>query len=239
MDPAPTPAPTPAPAPAPAPEPAPTPTPAPAPAPTPDPTPAPGSVPPQPGPEDQPLGEPGLRALQAERDRARQLERDLAAERQRREALERQNETETQRLQREAAEGRALSQQGTTQLREARTILALSGVGLSGPKALAAYRLLDGLEYDEANNPTNLPQRIEAATAVYGAEMFAGATPATPDPNNPNPVPPSTPPAVPTTVLPNLHQGPSATPTDKAKEDKAVQDFMRTHYPSAIPVQTS
>jgi hypothetical protein len=164
--------------------------------------------PPQP-PADQPLGEAGQRALVAERearkaaeainaqsqdaralkaseDARQKAEREAAEAKTRLETLQRAQESETERLKREAEEGRNLAQQGTAAVREARLLTSLTGRGLAGPNALAAVRLLDGVEFDAANNPTNLDARLTAARQLYGEAPFsAGATP----PGTPSPVP--------------------------------------------------
>lgn len=186
----------------PAPEPTP-PVPAPAPAPTP---PAP------PNPEDQ-LGEAGKRAIQAERDARAKAEREAAEAKRRLKEMEQANESEAQRKEREAEEGRRLAEEGRAALREAKTITALAGQGIIGPTALAAVKLLDGVEYDDANQPTNLSDRLTAAKAVYGEQVFAGATPVpTPSPTTPDPASPA---------LPNLHQG----PRDAAAEEEENAAF--------------
>jgi hypothetical protein len=154
--------------------------------------------PPQP-PADQPLGEAGQRALVAERearkaaeainaqsqdaralkaseDARQKAEREAAEAKTRLETLQRAQESETERLKREAEEGRNLAQQGTAAVREARLLTSLTGRGLAGPNALAAVRLLDGVEFDAANNPTNLDARLTAARQLYGEAPFsAGA----------------------------------------------------------------
>ena len=66
-------------------------------------------------PADEPLGEPGKKALQAERDRAKELEKQLNAATSRLTEIERANETEAQRLQREAQEAREALPKGITE----------------------------------------------------------------------------------------------------------------------------
>jgi len=60
-------------------------------------------------------------------------------------------------------------------LRKANLLEALTTHGLTGAKAKAAARLLDHVEYDDDDEPTNLQDAIKAATAEYGEEMFKGA----------------------------------------------------------------
>lgn len=198
------------------PEPTPTPTPAPASAPEPTPTPA-------PAPADPPLGEGGQRALEAERQARKDAEKKLAAERTRREALEREQMTENERLKAEAEDGKRLSAQATEKLRQAKLALALGGEGITGPVAKAALRLLDGVEFDESDEPVNLSERLEAAKATYGEEMFKGATP------TPAPEP------TPTPAHPSLHQGAAPAATVDPDEEAKFAQYMAENFPGALP----
>lgn len=65
-------------------------------------------------PAEEQLGEGGKKALQAERDRAKELEKQLNAATARLTEFERATETETQRLQREAQEAREALPAGIT-----------------------------------------------------------------------------------------------------------------------------
>lgn len=65
-------------------------------------------------PADEPLGEGGLKALQAERERAKELQKQLEAASTRLAEIERQNETALERAQREALEAREALPQGIT-----------------------------------------------------------------------------------------------------------------------------
>lgn len=203
------------------PNPAPTPAPAPAPAP-------PAPTPPAPTGGD-PLGEAGLRALQAERDARADAERKYQAEKTARETLEREKMTKEQQLEADAKAGRDATATATSMLHKAMTVTALAGKGLVGPKALAASKLIDGLQFDDQGIPTNLDARIEAAKVLYGADLFTGATPApTPTPNAPTP--PTPPPH------PSLHQGPRQ---PAAEDEEAKFDaFMRANFPDAVPAKT-
>jgi hypothetical protein len=192
--------------------PAPTPTPEPTPAPTPDPA----------------LGPNGERALQAERDARKEAEKQARAEKARADALEREKLSETDKLKADAERGRELAEQATAKLRAANLTVALGAAGLVGPRAKAAARLLDGVEYDDADEPTNLIDRLAAAKAAYGEELFQGATP-TPAPNSePTPHP----------AHPSLHQGASAKPADP-KEDEKFAAYMRQNFPGAMPAPTT
>lgn len=201
-------------------------TPTPEAAPTPAPTPAPQQTP---APSEPPLGEAGLRALQAERDARAEAERQRAETQRELDELKRANETEVQRKEREAEEGRQLAEQGRAALREAKTITALASAGIVGPAAAAAVRLLDGVQYDDAHQPINLTDRLAAAKAAYGEQVFAGATPAPTSTTTPTPTPT---PTVPT----NLHQGPRATPTQE-EEDAQFEAAFASAFPHHAQAQ--
>jgi hypothetical protein len=153
-----------------------------------------------PGEGDGELGEGGKRALQAERDARKK------AEQQAREALNAHARSlgveepeklskgkiaeaikEKQRAQlskEEAAQDRAREAEekaaaATQKARRANLLTALAEEqNLMGGKAKAAARLLDGeVEYDDDDEPTNLPDAIKAAKAEYGEDVFKGATP--------------------------------------------------------------
>jgi hypothetical protein len=221
-DPQPTPTPTPTPTPAPAPTPEPT---LGQPQPTPAPTPAPAGDPSQ-------LGDAGKRALDAEREARRQAEAAAAREKQRADELEKAQLSETDRLRKEAEEGKKLAQAGVTQMRDARLLVSLTSKGITGPKAQAAMKLLEGVQYDDAHVPTNLDTAIEVAKARYGAELFAGATPAPTPAPGPGATPPATPPPAPTPG--DLHQGvrPQA---DQLTEDQKWRAFMEQNFPGVVP----
>jgi hypothetical protein len=198
--------------------------------PTPPPTPVPPPAPTPPAPQPpEPLREEGLRALRAERERAETAERrarDAEAEATR---LRQEQESEQDRLRREAQEGRDARSEGIRLAREAHTLNALAGQGVVGPKAQAALRLLEGVQYDEHNHtPTNLGDRIEAAKALYGAEVFGGATP----PPAPVPPAPGVPPVIPPVV--DLHQGPRA-PANGPTDDELADSYGRAHFAEMMP----
>lgn len=64
---------------------------------------------------DEPLGENGLKALQAERDRARDLERQLKAANDQLAQIERSNETAIEKAQREANEAQEAAAKATAE----------------------------------------------------------------------------------------------------------------------------
>jgi FtsZ-binding cell division protein ZapB len=194
----------------------------------------PSQAPPEPALDPPDLGEAGKRAIAIERDRAKMADREVARLKRENEALKpfkqqaeelrAAQETENERLQREAENGRQLAAEAAAQLQQAHTITALAEAGLIGPPAQAAMRLVDGVTYDPTtHHPTNLQERLDAAKAVYGPQYFQGATPA--------PTPPSAMPPVP--GFPAVHQGPRATP--EPNEDEQFATFMRMHFPYVAP----
>jgi hypothetical protein len=88
--------------------------------------------------------------------------------------LEEQGLSETEKLKKAAEDGTKLSEAGTRKLRQANLIVALSEKGLSGGRAKAASKLLDGIEFDDDDEPKNLDAALKAAAATYGDELFGG-----------------------------------------------------------------
>jgi hypothetical protein len=148
------------------------------------------------------LGDAGKAALDAERKRARDAEKALKDAQAKLDEIEKSKLSETDKLKKDAEEGKQLAATATQKLRKANLILALADEGLTGGKAKAAARLLDTVDYDDNDEPTNLKDAITAATAEYGEDMFKGATP--PPPPDP----------------PDLHHGPRSPVTDD--EDAAL-----------------
>jgi hypothetical protein len=181
--------------------------------PTPD-TPAPATV------ETEPtLGPAGERALAAERDARKKAEAEAREAKRRADELEREQMSEQERLKAEAEEGRRLKAEAEETLRQANLLTALGGHGLVGPKAKAAVRLLEGVEFDDGQQPTNLDAAMDAAKATYGTDLFTvGATP-TPTPPAPE--------------QPNLHQG--ARKTAQPSEADMHREYMRTFFPGEQP----
>jgi len=197
----------------PTPDPKPDPTP-PAPPPSSPPPPAGGTPPADP---DQ-LGAAGKAALDRERQARKEAEKAQREMKARLDALEAEKLSESEKLQREALQGRELAAKATQKLREANLLTALAESGLTGPKAKAAVRLLDSIEYDDGDEPTNLPERIEAAKATFGAELFQGATP--PPAANGKPASPA---------RPDVHQGPRR--DAEPDEDEQFAAYMKQHFP--------
>jgi hypothetical protein len=199
-----------------------TPTPDPAPAPAvPAPAPAATTPPATTPPADPPLGPSGEAALRAERAARQGLEKLLNEER-------RKNETAEDKAKRESKEREDAAtlklEQGTTRLRQANTLLALQTQGVTGPSALAASKLIDGVEFDADDVPINLPARIAAAKTTYGEGPFGGATPPAAVPAG-GAVPPGLPDHVP------MHHGPRA--PAGVSEDEAYNRAMKNVFPQA------
>lgn len=161
---------------------------------------------------EEALGDAGKAALDRERSARKQAEKDAKERQKRIDALEAEKLSETEKLKREADQGRTLAQQATGKLRRAGLLTALGAEGLVGPRAKAAARLIDGVEYDDDDEPTNLADRIEAAKAEYGEEMFSAPTPQN--------------------DRPNLHQGPRRDARG-ADEDERFAAYMQQHFPEA------
>jgi len=146
---------------------------------------------------------------------------------------------------------------GATAIKSANLLSALAGKGLVGPQAMAASRLLDGVEFNDAYAPLNLDARIDAAKALYGEAHFAPAAPTpTPTPaptagahnappgNGGHPPLPTSPfqqqPPQPTppAPVPDLHngarpQGPQPT------EEEQFEKFFRSTWPGMLPERTT
>jgi hypothetical protein len=125
------------------------------------------------------LGDAGKRALDAERVRAKEAEKRARAAEQRAKALEDASLSETEKLKREAEEGRSLAERATGKLRRANLISALADEGFSGAKARAAAKLVEGVEYDDDDEPTNLKQALKSAEREYGDLVKPAPAPAT------------------------------------------------------------
>lgn len=164
---------------------------------------------------EEALGDAGKAALDRERSARKTAEKDAKERQKRIDALEAEKLSETEKLKREADQGRTLAQQATGKLRRASLLTALGAEGLVGPKAKAAARLIDGVEYDDDDEPTNLADRLEVAKAEYGEEMFSAPTP----PNGGS-------------EHPNLHQG-VRREARSSSEDERFAAYMQQHFPEA------
>jgi len=206
------------------PTPALTPPPPPAPAPPPPPAvPSPPSSPP-----DEVLGENGIRALRNEREARLAAERlldlghsgreALEFERRRAEAAERDRDALKDRLSGEAV-------QAAQQAQRANVMLALAGQGVTGPKARAAIKLVEGLEFNDSFEPTNLEARLSVAKQSYGDDLFNGAAAAPP----PEPAP---------SQHPAVHGGPRPVQPE-AEEDDEFRRHFGFFFPQPQPNQPS
>jgi len=128
------------------------------------------------GKED--LGDSGKAALDAERKARRDAEKRAKAAEGEAKKLQDAQLTETERLKQEAEAGKTALAKATDKTRSTNLVASLmddEGLGLSPKQAKAAARLLDGVEFDEDDEPTNLKEAIKGAKAKYGASVFAPA----------------------------------------------------------------
>lgn len=144
----------------------------PAPDPTPDPKPDP--------PKDEPLGDGGKAALDKERADRKAEKKRADALQARLDALEADKLSDTEKLQKRADDAESKVTAATEKLRRAHLLTALADKGLAGTKAQAAAKLIDGVDYDDDDQPKNLDDAITAATALYGEDMFKGFKPKAP-----------------------------------------------------------
>jgi hypothetical protein len=118
------------------------------------------------------LGEKGKAALDAERKARSDAEKRAKAAEKRAGELEKAQLSETDRLKKEAEEAKGLVSSATDKLRRANLLTALADKGLEGAKAKAAARLLDGVEFNDDDEPTNLDAALTAAKAEFGDQLF-------------------------------------------------------------------
>ncbi len=126
------------------------------------------------------LGDAGKAALDAERKAKRTAEASLKAATAELDALKAEKLTEAEKAEKRATDAEAKVEAATAKLRKANLMAALADAGLTGAKAKAAARLLDDVEYDDADEPKNLDAAIVAAKTEYGEDMFKGAKPSPP-----------------------------------------------------------
>jgi hypothetical protein len=124
-----------------------------------------GTHEPAPAGETETFDKDYVKSLRAEAAKHRT---EAAAARKRAEELENEKLTETERLQKEAEEGRKLGESATTKLRNVNLRDALSEMGFSGNRAKAVARLLSNVEFNDDDEPKNLAQRLKAAEKEYG-----------------------------------------------------------------------
>jgi hypothetical protein len=150
------------------------------------------------------LGHSGREALEFERRRAEAAEKD-------RDALK-------DRLSGAAS-------QAAQQAQRANVMLALAGQGVTGPKAKAAIKLVEGLEFNDSFEPTNLEARLSVAKQTYGDDLFNGngAATAPPEPTTPPPSP-----------HPAVHGGPRPQ-QPQAEEDEMFRRHFGFFFPNTQP----
>lgn len=171
------------------------------------------------------LGAAGQAALQRERDARKAAEDEAKREKKRADDLEREKLSDTEKLQKEAEDGRRASEAATATLRKANLLLALADKGLVGSKAKAAARLLDDVEYDASDEPKNLDARITAAKAEFGEDLFKGATPADKDDKKD--------PDKKDDKDPDTHAGPRPPQPDK-DEDEQFEAYMQHNFGAVL-----
>lgn len=125
-------------------------------------------------PKDE-LGPGGQAALKAERDARKAAEKAAKDEKARADALEAEKLTDTQKLEKRATDAEEKVTAATEKLRRANLMAALADQGLQGARAKAAARLLDGVTWDDSDEPTNLDDALKTARAEYGDDVFKGA----------------------------------------------------------------
>jgi hypothetical protein len=153
------------------------------------------------------LGEGGKAALDAERKARKDAERDLKAAQKLLKDAEDAKLSETEKLRKDADEGKALAAKATDTLRLANLRLALASTkNIADPKAAA--KLIDGVEYDDDHEPTNLDDRVKALLIEY--PLLKGGKPAAPDIDGKN------------------GNGNGPTPKLTAEELEAAKDFGMT-----------
>lgn len=128
------------------------------------------------------LGEGGKSALDAERKARKEAEKVARDAQAKLDKLEAEKLSDSEREKKRADDAEAKLGPATEKVRRANVTLALADLGLQGARAKAAAKLLEGVEFDaDTDEPTNLDDRLTAARAEYGEEMFKGAK--TPAPN--------------------------------------------------------
>jgi hypothetical protein len=94
--------------------------------------------------------------------------KEAADAKKRAQELENANLSETEKLKKEAEDGRKLAESATGKLRTANLRDALAEKGFSGARSKAVARLLSGVEYDADDEPKNLDARLKAAESEFG-----------------------------------------------------------------------
>ena len=128
--------------------------------------------------EDDKLGEGGKAALDAERTARKAADKRASDAEKKLQAIEDAKLSDADKAKKEADDAKNAAAKAVEQLREAKLLVALGDHNLTGAKAKAAAKLIEGVEYaDTTNEPTNLEAVITSATETYGEDIFKGATP--------------------------------------------------------------
>lgn len=132
-----------------------------------DPGQEPGGTPQEPngGQEPKTFDEQYVKDLRAEAARHR---KEAADAKKRVGELETASLSETEKLKKEAEDGRNLAETATGKLRSANLRDALAEKGFAGARAKAVARLLSGVEYDDQDEPKNLDAALKTAETEYG-----------------------------------------------------------------------
>jgi hypothetical protein len=186
---------------------------------------------PDPPKDEEKLGDPGKAALQREREARKAAEAENKETKRRLEALEAEKLSDQQKLEKRAEDGDKARAEGTDKLRAANLRLALADKGLTGGKAKAAARLLDGVQFNGDDEPTNLDDAITSAKATYGDELFAVVkTEEKPPPEGETPEEKAAREAL--EKDPNLHAG-ARKNSKEADEDALIGDYVKFHFPTS------
>lgn len=130
-------------------------------------------------PQEPPKGEPQtfpesyVKELRAEAAANRKAAKDAAS---RIESLENEKLSETEKLKKEAEDGRKFGETATSKLRNVNLRDALAEKGFTGQRSKAVAKLLSGVEYDDDDEPKNLDAALKAAEAEYGDIAKAGGS---------------------------------------------------------------
>jgi hypothetical protein len=114
------------------------------------------------------LRDAGKRALETERLRAKNAEKQAREALKRLKELEDRDLTEAEKWKRQAEEGSQKLEAATRKARDVNLRSALNDLGFNGSRAKAAARLLDGVDFDDDDEPTNLKAALKAAEREYG-----------------------------------------------------------------------
>jgi hypothetical protein len=175
--------------------------------------------------DEDALQDAGKRALAREREAREAAEKDAKEQKKRADALEAEKLSDEEKLKKQAADGERLAAEGTEKIRKANVLVALAEKGL---KAKATYRLLDDVQFDASDQPNNLDDRIEAAKAEFGEDMFKVITPAD-DKKQETPEEKAARETKEREANPDLHAGPREAADEK--EEEMIQNYLKGNFP--------